>query len=147
MDAKTMTMPNGDIINLMDEEARNILGDETLETEAQTCTGGINELKQSLDTLVTASASGYGLSINFAKLGNVKMISIMGRPSEQLNAGTQYNLCDIPSGFARSTDVVGRAIANGQKAVTYYDVRGNLYLTPSDNLVTASTISFTIIYI
>lgn len=107
----------------------------------------LKSLKQSLDSLVTASASGYGLSISFAKLANVKMISIMGKPSEQLNAGTQYNICNIPSGFARSTDVVGRAIANGQKAVTYYDVRGNLYLTPSDNLVTTSTISFTIIYI
>ena len=30
-----------------DKEARALLGDETLETEAQTCTGGINELKQS----------------------------------------------------------------------------------------------------
>ena len=49
MDAKTMTMPNGDIINLMDEEARNILGDETLDTTAQTCTGAINELKGTLD--------------------------------------------------------------------------------------------------
>lgn len=35
-----------------DKEARDLLGEEELETEAQTCTGAINELKQSLNESV-----------------------------------------------------------------------------------------------
>lgn len=83
MDAKTMTMPNGDIINLMDEEARNILGDETLDTTAQTCTGAINELKQSLDdkstwvellttsNSITTTATSYNLNDDFTKYKSI----------------------------------------------------------------------------
>lgn len=48
MDAKGQIIDNTPIY-YKDKEARDLLGDETLETEAQTCTGGINELKQSLD--------------------------------------------------------------------------------------------------
>lgn len=66
MDAKTMTMPNGDIINLMDEEARNLLGDETLDTTAQTCTGAINELKQSLDNKVNVVKLTTPISCTYA---------------------------------------------------------------------------------
>ncbi len=45
-----------------DKEARDLLGEEELETEAQTCTGAINELKQSLvkytEKEITTSAYG-----------------------------------------------------------------------------------------
>lgn len=109
-------------------------------------------LKSSLDDLTEpkyATATGYGLTCEFAKTCNVKMVSIFGKPSEQLNAGTTYDICTIPSGFARgSASVVGRVIANGNKNITFYQfASGKLQLIPTDNLPTSSTISITIVYV
>ena len=41
----------GNVLALVDVSARALLGDDELQTNAKTCTGGINELKQSLDLL------------------------------------------------------------------------------------------------
>lgn len=43
MDAKEIVV-GGDVLELKDAEARNLLGSETLDTEATTVTGAINEL-------------------------------------------------------------------------------------------------------
>lgn len=109
-------------------------------------------LESSLDDLIApkyATVTGYGLTCEFTKTCNVKMVSISGKPSEQLNAGTTYDICTIPSGFARgSVSVTGRVVANGNKNITFYQfASGKLQLIPTDNLPTSSTISITIVYV
>ena len=52
MDAKTMTMPNGDVINLKDDVARAKIGTGTLDTESKELIGAVNELKGTLDGLI-----------------------------------------------------------------------------------------------
>ena len=48
MDAKTMTMPNGDVINLKDDVARAKIGTGTLDTESKELIGAVNELNNTL---------------------------------------------------------------------------------------------------
>ena len=50
MEAKGQVVANTPIY-YKDKEARDLLGEEELETTAQTCTGAINELKGTLDLL------------------------------------------------------------------------------------------------
>lgn len=65
MDAKTMTMPNGDVINLKDDVARAKIGTGTLDTESKELIGAVNELKQSLDKIQHgASSSAVSVSSN-----------------------------------------------------------------------------------
>lgn len=45
----------GNVLALVDVSARALLGDDELLTDAKTCTGGINELKQSLTDLIKIS--------------------------------------------------------------------------------------------
>ena len=124
------------------------VGTATLTTNAKNTSEAINELKQSLDTLVTASRSGYGLTVTFSKLSNIKMVSVVGKPSEELIAGTQYNICEVPSDFTKRVDTVqGRVVANGHKSIAFYNIGARLYITPTDNLATASTIAFSVVYL
>lgn len=97
MDAKTMTMPNGDVINLKDDVARAKIGTGTLETEAQTCIGGINELKQSL-TYSSTTFTENGLTINCEKVGQVVTITI--NDGQTVSAVTTSDVAfHIPSGY------------------------------------------------
>ena len=55
----------GNVLALVDVSARALLGDDELLTNAKTCTGGINELKQSLDKIQHgASSSAVSVSSN-----------------------------------------------------------------------------------
>lgn len=107
MEAKGQIIDNTPIY-YKDKEARDLLGDETLETEAQTCTGAINELKQSLDVL-----------------GNIRFQSAF-------NA----NSIDVDFGFAPSTSKGGQILLfnsnQGTVALFKFDV------TPSAAVVFGS---------
>jgi hypothetical protein len=43
----------GNVLALVDVSARALLGDDELQTDAKTCTGAINELKGTLDSIAT----------------------------------------------------------------------------------------------
>ena len=146
-DAEHFKLDDGTVIDVADAVARQKIGSDTLHTQAQTLSGAVNELNNTLTNVITASGSGYGLTVSFYKLSNIKMITVVGKPSEELIAGTQYAICDVPSAFAKSVETVqGRVVANGHKSITFYNVGNKLYLTPTDNLSTASTITFTFLY-
>jgi hypothetical protein len=62
MDAKEMVV-GGDVLELKDAEARDLLGSETLDTEATTVTGAINELNSNLTSLFNAKFVAQGTNV------------------------------------------------------------------------------------
>lgn len=102
MDAKTMTMPNGDVINLKDDVARAKIGTGTLDTESKELIGAVNELKGTLDEKLKNSAviSGF-IANNVSKtiqLDSSCAIVFVYRADTGLHA--------IISSYANNTDVM-----------------------------------------
>ncbi len=73
MDAKEMVV-GGDVLELKDAEARDLLGSETLDTEATTVTGAINELNSNLTTMQS-------------KLGNAKIYTFFNTDTFTVDLG------------------------------------------------------------
>lgn len=70
----------GNVLALVDVSARALLGDDELLTNAKTCTGGINELKQSLtnyETINNNYTAAEGVTIREWKMERINNIIIL----------------------------------------------------------------------
>ena len=123
MDAKTMTMPNGDVINLKDDVARAKIGTGTLDTESKELIGAVNELKQSLNDL--------GSINNVVPYGNTPVVSIDKGGSAKIGKLAFVNIAfTVLSGASVGANtgiitVTGEPTLINNMALNLYDVNGN----------------------
>ena len=79
MDAKEIVV-GGDVLELKDAEARNLLGSETLDTEATTVTGAINELNSNINNVIIKNLGTSFTAEQSADIraGNFKLVHVGG---------------------------------------------------------------------
>ena len=114
MNAKEIVV-GGDVLELKDAEARDLLGSETLDTEATTVTGAINELNSNL-------VKRPSINLNNAYTDNIQLIIALPSITFSNGTGTVSISSYLPTNYTFSTIAFASMISTSTLSITGCEV-------------------------